>query len=99
MGFYERVWDKIREIPKGKVSTYKEVALALNSKAYRAVGTALKLNPYAPKVPCHRVINLDGHVGNYSGSGGMKKKIEMLRKEGVEIKNNKIDYNYLHNFA
>lgn len=100
MGFYERVWDKIREIPKGKVSTYASVAKALNSRAYRAVGTALKCNPYAPRTPCHRVINSNGHIGNYSATGGIKKKIELLKKEGVEIKNNKVDLKkHLHNLS
>ena len=98
MSFYERVWAKIKEIPAGKVSTYKEVAIALNSKAFRAVGTALKLNKNAPIVPCHRVINSDLDIGNYSGLGGIKKKIELLTKEGVEIKNNKIDSKYLYKF-
>lgn len=99
MGFYERVWDKIKEIPKGKVSTYGKVAKSLNSKAYRAVGTALKCNPYAPKVPCHRVINSNGNIGNYSGPGGIKKKIELLTKEGIAVKNNKIDLKkYLYYF-
>lgn len=93
MSFYKRVWDKVKEIPAGKVSTYALVAKSLNSKAYRAVGTALKLNPYAPKVPCHRVINSSGEIGNYSGQGGVKKKIELLTKEGVEIKDNKINLN------
>lgn len=98
MSFYERVWNKIKEIPKGKVSTYRDVAKALNSKAYRAVGTALKNNPYAPKIPCHRIINSNGYIGDYSGSGGIKKKIELLKKEGIEIKNNKIDSRYLYSF-
>lgn len=98
MGFYEQVWQKIKEIPKGKVSTYALVGKALNSKAYRAVGTALKCNPYAPAVPCHRVINSNGNIGNYGGSGGVKKKAELLKKEGVEIVNNKIDSKYLYNF-
>ncbi len=99
MGFYESVWDKIKEIPEGKVSTYALVAKALNSKAYRAVGIALKNNPYAPKVPCHRIINSNGKLGNYSGSGGIKKKTELLTKEGVEIKDNKIDSKYLYKFS
>ncbi len=98
MSFYERVWDKIKEIPAGKVSTYALVAKSLNSKAYRAVGTALKLNINAPLVPCHRVISSSGDIGNYSGPGGVKKKIELLTKEGVEVKNNKIDSKFLHNF-
>ena len=99
MGFYERVWDKIKEIPTGKVSTYGNVAKALHSKAFRAVGSALRYNPYAPKVPCHRVINSNGDIGNYSGSGGVERKIELLRKEGVEVVNNKIDLKkYLHKF-
>ncbi|HLC74045.1 MAG TPA: MGMT family protein [Candidatus Nanoarchaeia archaeon] len=88
--FYEKVYEKLKKVPKGKVVTYKILAKALNSKAYRAVGTAMRKNPYAPTVPCHRVVKNNGDIGNFSGKGGVKAKIKLLEKEGVKIKNNKI---------
>jgi len=97
--FQIRVWQLIAKIPKGKVTTYKEIAKALNTKAYRAVGSAVAKNPYAPKVPCHRVVNSNGNIGNYSANGGVAKKIELLKSEGVEIVDNKIDLDrFLHTF-
>ena len=89
MRFSERVYRVVQRIPRGRVSTYKEVARALRSRAYRAVGTALNKNPYAPRVPCHRVINSSGFVGGFAS--GTRKKIEMLRREGVTINNSKVD--------
>ncbi len=88
MNFNQRVWNICKQIPKGKVSTYKIIANKLGTKAYRAVGNALNRNPYSPVVPCHRVVNSDGRVGGFAK--GTKKKIEMLGKEGIEIKNGKI---------
>ena len=88
--FQKRVWEALKLIPKGKVTTYKEIAKFLNTKAVRAVGSAVGKNPYAPKVPCHRVVKSNGQVGNYSGGNGVETKIELLTKEGVEIKDNKI---------
>ncbi len=87
--FYEKCYKILRKVPPGKVTTYKDIAKCLNSKAYRAVGTAMNKNPYAPSVPCHRVINSDGKVGNFASGQG--KKIIMLKKEGIEIKNGKIN--------
>jgi len=89
--FYKKCYSILKQVPKGKVATYKEIAKALKSKAYRAVGNAMKTNPYSPLVPCHRVICSDGKVGGYMGSLNNRKKIELLRKEGVEIINGKID--------
>ena len=71
------------------------MAEALGTKAYRAVGQAMRCNPYAPKVPCHRVVASDGSVGGFSGkwepsSKEIKRKIRMLKNEGVEIKNNNL---------
>lgn len=86
--FDERVWAVCKRIPKGKVSTYKEIALALNTKAYRAVGNALNRNPHAPIVPCHSVVNSDGKIGGFAT--GTKKKIALLKKEGIEVKDDKI---------
>lgn len=88
MTFNQRVYNLCKQIPKGKVSTYKLIANKLKTKAYRAVGTALNKNPYAPVVPCHRVVNSDGRVGGFAH--GTNKKIEMLKKEGIKIKNGKI---------
>ena len=89
--FYEKCYDVLRKVPKGKVTTYKEIARALNSKAYRAVGTAMNKNPYAPEVPCHRVVNSNGHVGGFAS--GTKNKIKLLKSEGVEVINGKVDLN------
>jgi O-6-methylguanine DNA methyltransferase len=78
----------MEKIPKGRVTTYGLVAKKLNTKAYRAVGNACRRNPYAPRVPCHRVVRSDGTVGGFGGktSGkNVKKKIQMLRKEHVGI--------------
>ncbi len=95
--FNEKCYIILRKVPMGKVTTYREIAKALNCKAYRAVGNAMNKNPYAPEVPCHRVINSDGKLGGFAS--GVDKKIEMLKKEGVEIINGKINLNkYLHRF-
>ena len=74
------------KIPKGKVKTYKQVALGINRpRSARAVANACGKNPYAPKVPCHRVIRSDGSLGGYSGSGGIKTKKNLLKKEGFSF--------------
>ena len=88
--FQKRVWDAISQIPKGRVTTYKAIAKYLNSNAIRAVGTAVGKNPYAPDVPCHRVVQSDGTIGNYSGEGGVSAKIKLLSGEGVVIESAKI---------
>jgi len=86
--FQQKVYNLCKKVPKGKVTTYKIIAEKLGTKAYRAVGNALNRNPYWPKVPCHRVVNSDGFVGGFAK--GTKNKIKLLKKEGVEIKNNNI---------
>jgi len=87
--FNERCYALLRKVPKGKVTTYKEIARALNSKAYRAVGNAMNKNPYAPHVPCHRVVKNSGSLGGFAS--GPRKKTLMLKKEGVEVTKGKID--------
>ncbi len=97
MNFNEKCYSVLRKVPRGKVTTYKELAKALKSKAYRAVGNAMNKNPYAPRVPCHRVVQSNGKVGGFAS--GTKKKAEMLKKEGIEIVNGKIDLKkYLYKF-
>ena len=88
MNFNQKVWNLCKRIPRGKVSTYKEIARKLRTKAYRAVGNALNKNPHAPKVPCHRIVNSDRRVGGFAK--GTKKKAELLKKENIKIKNNRI---------
>jgi len=87
--FSESVWALTKRIPRGKVTTYAQLAKALKKpRAYRAVGNALNKNPYAPIVPCHRVIKSDGNIGGFAL--GSKKKINLLTKEGIKIVNYKV---------
>ena len=84
--FEKKVLLATLKIPKGEVSTYSKIAKAIgNEKAARAVAGALKKNPYAPIVPCHRVIRTDESIGGYSAKGGIMRKKELLRKEGVNF--------------
>ena len=84
--FQIKVWNYLKLIPKGSVKTYKEVAKAINRpKSARAVANACAKNPYSPKIPCHRVIRSDGGLGGYSGPGGIKTKLRLLRSENVAI--------------
>ena len=84
--FQIKVWKYLKKIPKGSVKTYKDVAIAINQpKAARAVANACAKNPYAPKIPCHRVIRSDGRLGGYSGKGGISKKLRLLKKEGISL--------------
>ena len=81
--FQIKVWKYLKTIPKGKIRTYKQVALGINRpKSARAVANACAKNPYAPKIPCHRVVRSDGTLGGYSGKGGIKTKKKLLKKEG-----------------
>ena len=81
--FQIKVWKYLLKIPKGTVKTYKQVAIAINSPySSRAVGNAVGKNPYAPRIPCHRVIKSNGSLGGYSGLGGIKTKKKLLKKEG-----------------
>ena len=86
--FNEQCYELLKQIPKGKIVTYGDIAHALNTKAYQAVGNAMGANPNPIIVPCHRVIKSNGEVGNYAQ--GINKKIELLRNEGITIENNKV---------
>ena len=84
--FQLKVWSYLRKIPRGRVKTYSEVAKAIGKPlAVRAVANAIGKNPYAPKIPCHRVIRSDGSLGGYSGKGGVKTKRLLLQKEGITL--------------
>jgi methylated-DNA-[protein]-cysteine S-methyltransferase len=84
LSFNEKVWALTARVPKGKVTTYGEIARRLGTKAYRAVGNALNKNPYAPDVPCHRVVGSDGSLTGFAT--GVEKKLALLKREGVPIK-------------
>ena len=89
-----QVWQKLNEIPKGKITTYKLLASAIESRAIRAVASAVGKNPNAPQTPCHRVVPSSGKIGNYTHPLGVSRKIELLKSEGVELdnKDNIVDF-------
>ncbi len=81
--FERKVLAATLSIKKGRVKTYKQIAVQIgHPNAYRAVGTALKNNPLPITIPCHRVIRSDGKIGNYSGLGGRSRKVSLLKSEG-----------------
>lgn len=87
--FENKVYQACQKIPKGRISTYKLLAKAIGKpKACRAVGQALNKNPYAPKVPCHRVVKSDSTLGGFAQ--GNKKKQKILEKEGLKLRQEKI---------
>src|SRR4051794_11024527 len=88
MSFSEKVWALTAQVPPGCVTTYGAIARALGIRGSRAVGQALNRNPYAPGVPCHRVVGRDRSLTGYGG--GLEKKCELLRSEGIEIAGGKV---------
>lgn len=88
MTFASDCYKLLKQIPKGKVTTYKIIAEKLGKKSYRAVGQIVAKNPDIPATPCHRVVKSDGEIGGYIF--GVDKKIAILEKEGVEVVDGKI---------
>jgi O-6-methylguanine DNA methyltransferase len=87
--FSELVYAKTKLVPYGRVTSYGQIAKAMgNPRASRAVGNALNCNPYAPAVPCHRVVRSDGKIGGFAH--GAKVKAGLLTKEGVRIRDGKV---------
>jgi methylated-DNA-[protein]-cysteine S-methyltransferase len=83
--FQQSVWRELVKIPKGKTVTYKELARRVGKpRAIRAVANAVGANKMLVTIPCHRVIHSDGTIGGYSGRGGVKAKLALLKKEGVK---------------
>lgn len=88
--FSERVYMVVKQIPKGKVATYGQIAnFAGKPKAARAVGQALHRNPYAPAVPCHRVVSGSGDLCGFAR--GLKAKEKILKSEGIKVVNQRVD--------
>jgi methylated-DNA-[protein]-cysteine S-methyltransferase len=88
MSFAQRVWAATSRIPAGKVATYGDLAKELSSSP-RAVGQALHCNPFAPQVPCHRIVGSDGKLTGYAG--GLPKKRKMLEHEGIGFRGERVD--------
>lgn len=90
MRLRERVLSLVRKIPAGKVTTYKELARAAGRpNGWRAVARILATNPHPVEIPCHRVVMSDGRLGGYSL--GVRRKEELLRREGVEVSGGRIN--------
>lgn len=84
MGFDEDVLKLCKKVPKGKVATYKDIAIALNyPMGMRAVGDVLGKITDSTKIPSHRIVAFNGHIGDYPD--GRLKKIELLESEGVKV--------------
>jgi len=91
--FRRRVYAALLQVPEGKVTTYALVAEAIGCRSPRAVGQALKANPFAPAVPCHRVVGSDLGIGGYRGCVGgavLMEKVRRLQAEGVAIADGKV---------
>lgn len=86
--FQQKVYARLREIPCGRVTTYRLLAAAVRCRSPRAVGQALKRNPFAPEVPCHRVIQSDLSIGGFCGcktGAEVRRKLKILQGEGVDF--------------
>ena len=82
--FQVSVWKELIKIPRGRTKTYKEIAVAIGRpNSSRAVANACAQNPYAPDVPCHRVVRSDGSLGGYSAEGGIERKRQLLEMEST----------------
>ena len=86
--FDEKCYEVLRRVPVGRVTTYGEIARALGSGAFRAVGGAMNRNPYAPEVACHRVVCSDGRIGGFANA--VEIKVDLLRSEGVEVRDGRV---------
>ncbi len=93
MKISEKVYQLCKAIPKGRISTYRDIGKKLEIKSYRAIGQALRRNPNPISTPCHRIVSSSGKIGGFKGKTSgekIKEKIKLLEKEGVKVKNNKI---------
>ncbi len=91
--FEMRVFRATKRIPRGKVTTYGLIAGAIGCGSSRAVGQALSRNPFAPRVPCHRVIRGDLSTGGFSGKREgptIARKLRLLKEEGVVFEGGKL---------
>ena len=83
----------LKKIPKGKVATYKELA-----QVPRAIGRIMAQNKDPLNYPCYKVVSSDGRICGYSGRGGLRGKQALLKKDGIRVKNGRIDKEHFYNF-
>lgn len=97
--FNDKCYELLKLIPEGRVTTYKEMARALDSKAWRAVGSAMAKNKKLMIIPCHRVVRSNGVIGDYAL--GSDKKAQILESEGVSVVNGKVKNlkSFMHTFS
>ena len=92
MSFYNKVYEQVKRIPKGKVATYGQIAFLCGSvKASRAVGYALHFNPDPEHIPCYRVVNRFGKLSKAFAFGGINAQKELLIKDGVKVIGDVVD--------
>ena len=96
--FNEQCYALLMRIPEGKVTTYREMARALNTRAWRAVGSAMAKNTRLIEIPCHRVVRSNGEIGEYAL--GPDKKADLLKSEGVPVSNGRLKNlaTFMHHF-
>lgn len=88
----KRIYEAVKKIPKGHVATYGQIAeMAGNPRMSRAVGNALHKNPDPLHIPCFRVVNSKGELAGAFAFGGGKAQAELLREDGVEVVDGKVD--------
>jgi methylated-DNA-[protein]-cysteine S-methyltransferase len=101
--FQVQVYTALCRVPAGRVTTYKHLAVTINCKSSQAVGQALRRNPYAPVIPCHRVVQSNGSIGGFFGSTKgekIEKKIRLLESEGVRFgEDGKVDPTCIYTFS
>lgn len=89
---FTKIYEVVKQIPKGQVATYGQVAsLAGNKRWSRVVGYALHANPDPDNIPCYRVVDRNGNVSKAFAFGGENRQVELLKKEGVEFKDGHVD--------
>lgn len=87
LGFFDRVYAALKQVPKGCVVTYGQIACAIGApRCARQVGFALHANPQPIVIPCHRVVNREGKLAPAFAFGGMDVQAQLLREEGVEVR-------------
>lgn len=87
----------LKKIPKGKVTTYKELARACGTSP-RAIGRIMARNPDPVNYPCYKVVSRKGELLGYSGGGGLAGKQALLKREGICVRNGRIDKKFFYNF-
>lgn len=92
MTLKDKVYQLTSRIPKGKVTTYGTIAKKLKVDSARPIGNILHVNPFAPDVPCHRVVNSQGYLAkNFGAKGKIATQAKRLKEEGVKVVNNQVD--------